>query len=128
MSEQFEQKIAALEQRIADLEVRSLDDDEAFRNFAERINRISQEVGKESSEALQAIRKQVDDGLHGLIDDLYRNFSVKVASQAAAQVTSDTIADSLTRKVLVTRPANREELKSGEAVAIRHARQDELRK
>jgi hypothetical protein len=123
-----ETQIAALEARVAELESqlavfieRAKDDDESFRSFSERIN----EYGKRTEKAVSAIHQEFSDELAQFGARLYETFAKDIAAEAAVLVTSDVVAESLTKKVLVTRPAHRGETEN--VLAIRQASATELR-
>jgi predicted nucleic acid-binding Zn-ribbon protein len=121
-----ETKTAALEGRVAELESqlavfvdRAKDDDEQIRSLAQRVN----EYGARYDEAVAAVDQRVADALAQFGARLYEAFAKDVAKDAVTQVTSETIAESLSKKVLVTRPAQRHEL--ADAVVVRPAQRHE---
>jgi hypothetical protein len=60
--------------------------------------------------------------------EVRKRFSEEIAKEAFEKMLPETIAKALASKVLVTRPATREELKSGEGVlAVRQASREELK-
>jgi hypothetical protein len=124
----LEARVAGLEAIVAVLVERTKDDDESFRSFSERIN----EYGKRSEQAIAVIHEQLvkkfADDLAQFGARLHASFAKDVAAEAVAQVTSEKIADSLSKKILVTRPATREEAKSANVVVVRNATSAEVRK
>jgi predicted nuclease with TOPRIM domain len=92
-----------------------------------RANRILTEVNADVRE----IEKTLLDEFFKLRESLVADFSKRLdeirlkfnerVKEEIAKVTSDEIAKSLTKKVLITRPASREEVKAGTALAVRQA-------
>lgn len=119
----LENQVAALADRVKQLEERTKDDDETLREFAERIN----EYGARSEKAVARIEQRVVDALASFGASLYAAFAKDVAAVAVADVVGkiapETIAESLSKKILVTRPAQRHEL--ADAVVVRPAQKNE---
>ncbi len=124
--------VESLEARVVELEgivkvfiERAKDDDESLRSLSERIN----EYGKRSEQAIaviheQLVKKFADDLAH-FGARLHASFAKDVAVESVARVTSETIADSLSKKILVTRPALRGETEP--VLVVRQATASELR-
>lgn len=126
----IEERLAALEEKTAEFEARLENDrlwfeeaNDSLRSFAERIN----EYGARAEKGVSEIYERVARTLSSLSNDLYQHFSEKVAADVTAKITPDVIAESLTKRVLVTRPASQSELKSGlDVVAVRQATREEI--
>jgi hypothetical protein len=124
--------VEALVERIRNL---TFDNDQSIHSLAARL----EEYVLRSEAAGSAGVKRVDDLLRAWSGALYENFaaalksdfSKEVAASAAAQITSDTIAESLskglTSKVLVTRQATRDEARGDNVLVTRPAQPHELR-
>jgi hypothetical protein len=122
MSEETGTQIAAFEARVKELESqlavfveRSKDDDEALRSLGLRIN----EYGARYDAAVAAVDERVANTLAQFGASLYATFAKDVATDAATKITPELIAESLSKKVLVTRPAQRHEM--ADAVVVRPA-------
>jgi hypothetical protein len=125
-------QVEALLERLNNL---TTDTDESSRQLAKRINEYCKRcdeaisaVGKEVAKSLLLMEAELRQTGQLMRADVYNTFSKAVATdavaQAVAQVTSETIADSLTKRVLVTRPAQRHEM--ADAVVVRLAQKHEL--
>ena len=115
----LEARVAELESQLAVVAERAKDDDEAIRSFSQRIN----EYGARYDEAVAAVDQRVADVLAQFGANLYAAFAKDVAVDAAAKVTREVIADSLSKRVLVVRNAQRHEMAG--AVAVRPAQRHE---
>lgn len=121
-----ETQIAALEARVEELESqlavfvdRANDDDEAIRSLSQRIN----EDGARYDEAVAAVDQRVANALAQFGARLYEAFAKDVAVDVVGKISPETIAESLSKKVLVTRPVQRHEL--ADAVVVRPAQRHE---
>ena len=122
-----ETNTAALEARVAELEsqvkvlvARTADDDQTFRELAERINLYSARHEK----AISAVDERVAKALSQVIVSVFEHFHREVSAEAVAKISSETIAESLTKKILVVRNANRGEQAD---IVVRQATPQELR-
>ena len=62
---------------------------------------------------------------HNLLDEVRQKFHDRIQEEIR-KVTADEIGESLTKKILITRQATREELNSPDTLKFRHATFDEL--
>ena len=102
----LEARVAELESQVAVLVARTADDDQTFRELAERINLYSARHEK----AISAVDERVARALAQIIADAFTNFHREVSAEAVTRISSETIAESLTKKILVVRNANRNEV------------------
>jgi predicted nucleic acid-binding Zn-ribbon protein len=108
----LEGQVAALVDRIEQLEERSKDDDETFRQMAERIDSYA----ARSQEAVSAIHAEVSDAaaqaigsVHAQVADALAQFNNRlhaIAANAIGQATSDKLAGIRHRDSRVSRPVN----------------------
>src|SRR5579862_815448 len=106
MSERLEARLAKLEEQVAVFIERAKDDDEAFRQLAERIN----EYGKRHEQAIAAIDERVAETLSRLVTDVYAQVSQEFGKAVADKIVSSEIVKAFSQKVLIVRPAQKHEL------------------
>jgi len=83
--------------------------------------------GESIENRVMEIHNEVRSALAGFGESLISQFSLQAATIAVEKITPDIVASALSRRVLVTRPASREELRSGkDVVAVRQANRNEL--
>ena len=124
MSKTIEERLAELEDRVEQLRLADLDNNEDMRKFSERINQVTAEMHKELNRIQEEVTQQIVEHVRSVTTSAYN----MVAAQIVENVKPEVVAEALTKNVLVTRPATREELKAGTAVPVRQATPAELRK
>ena len=119
IEETTEERVEALGQMVKEI-------DNDYANLSKRLSeemtefqdRLKNKVEGESSE----LRKGFDEALAKLQEKFYEKVHEEIR-----KVTTDEIAESLTKKVLVTRPATREESRNPDTLKIRQATHAEIR-
>ena len=124
MSKTIEERLAELEDRVEQLRLADLDNNEDMRRVSERINQVTAEMHKELNRIQEEVTQQIVEHVRSVTVSAYN----MVAAQIVENVKPEVVAEALTKNVLVTRPATREELKAGTAVPVRQATPAELRK
>jgi hypothetical protein len=118
-------------ERVDDILKMVLEIDEDYVALVARINtefaRLNDEAVANQNRLHNEIKNTISE-IHETLADLREQFVEKVRERIQA-VSSDEIAESLTKKVLTTRPATREEIKTGgNVVAVRQVTAAEIRK
>jgi hypothetical protein len=120
------ERVAKLEQYLPDIHA---DADELAHTLIRRAEEYQGWVEARQSHAqadLSAAIADLQNKLAEELSDLRKKFNDRV-QQEISKVTAEEIASSLSRKVLVTRPATRDELKDADVLKIRQATSAELR-
>lgn len=123
IEETLEERVEALAKM-----VREIDDDYAV--LSARLNnemlqyqdRLKQHLMQHIDSELRSLRSEIETTLA----DMRVRFAEKVREKIEG-VSADQIAAALSKKVLVVRPANREELKDANTLVIRQATATEIR-
>jgi hypothetical protein len=133
MSEEQAVDVKALVERIEKLEARCenfaqahLDNHEDMRDFAERINAFETKIHSVVNEVISGLQRDFDRNAEYAKANLQKTLAetkatlAEALSTAVAQVKPEQIADALTGagRIVVTRPASREEMKSGVGVVV----------
>lgn len=116
--------VEQLQERIVNLEGRLASYEEGLEEYRFNLIKRIDEYCSQMAGQIARIDERVADALAQISEDVQKNFLENVAKSAASQVTADVIADSLTKKVLVTRPAQRHELTT--ALVTRPAQKHEM--
>ncbi len=127
MSEQQEVK-ATLEQRVAAMEadlqilVRLADAEESIAKLYERLNEYQGRVEKQIAQAHQHLVDRLNQIVESVVTDAKTQFGHEVAHEITQKLTKE----ALSQRVLITRPASREEAKAGIAIPVRQATREEM--
>jgi hypothetical protein len=124
---ELESKVASVTDHAEQLELSNGDTFETLRSFGDRINEYGGRSEKAIAEIHERLVKKFADDLASFGARLHASFAKDVVVEAVAKVSSETIAESLTKKVLVTRPATRAEAQSGDTLVVRNAQPHELK-
>jgi hypothetical protein len=92
------------------------------KNFLDA-TRVRVEQDARIAEAIAAFDRRFSEALSRFNETLYKSFSQRLAVDVAAKITPEVIAESLSKKVLVTRPTQRHEMAG--AVVVRPAQRHE---
>ncbi len=129
--ESLQKRIEQLEAQVEDCRLAHLDNHEAFRSFAQRLNEYQGQLGREGTALADRLVARMFGDLNTAFETAIEsiNRTLEATRKAytpesiAEKVQPSQIAEALAGKVLVTRPAGRHET----AVAVRQATSAELR-
>jgi archaellum component FlaC len=124
----IEERVADIEKLLGHVQAHIVDVQDEVHIALRRVNDYQGRVDKDVSDVHQFVSDSVNRFVQTIYKEVRKRFSEEIAKEAFEKMLPETIAKALASKVLVTRPATREELKSGEGVlAVRQASREELK-